>query len=91
MPRVGRPAPPRGPAVAAPASLLPSLARHQTLEELAYRDIRQAIMAGRLAPGETVATTIAAAAGISRIPVMQALRRLESDGFVASRPTRTWW
>ncbi|HEU5320297.1 MAG TPA: hypothetical protein VFX28_05820, partial [Methylomirabilota bacterium] len=50
----GRPArqvPARGPAVAAPTSLLPSLARHQTLEELAYRDIRQAIMAGRLAPG----------------------------------------
>ena len=73
--------------MAAPGSLLPSLARHQTLEELAYRDIRQAIMAGRLAPGERiVATTIAAAAGVSRIPVMQALRRLESDGFVRITP-----
>lgn len=85
--RPAREAPARGPAVAAPTSLLPSLGRHQTLEELAYRDIRQAIMAGRLAPGERiVATTIAAAAGVSRIPVMQALRRLESDGFVRITP-----
>jgi DNA-binding GntR family transcriptional regulator len=72
---------------AAPTSLLPSLVRHQTLEELAYRDIRRAIMEGRLAPGERiVTTTVAAAAGISRIPVMQALRRLESDGFVRITP-----
>jgi DNA-binding GntR family transcriptional regulator len=70
-----------------PEGLLPSLARHQTLEELAYRDIRRAIMAGRLAPGERiVVTAIAAAAGISRIPVMQALRRLESEGFVRITP-----
>jgi DNA-binding GntR family transcriptional regulator len=78
---------PRAGVAAAPTSLLPSLARHQTLEELAYRDIRRAIMEGRLAPGERiVTTTVAAAAGISRIPVMQALRRLESDGFVRITP-----
>jgi DNA-binding GntR family transcriptional regulator len=72
---------------AAPPTLLPSLARHETLEGLAYRDIRKAIMAGRLAPGERiVANAIAAAAGVSRIPVMQALRRLESEGFVRITP-----
>lgn len=72
---------------AAPPTLLPSLARHETLEGLAYRDIRKAIMAGRLAPGErVVANAIAAAAGVSRIPVMQALRRLESEGFVRITP-----
>jgi DNA-binding GntR family transcriptional regulator len=82
-----KPRPRVGVATAAPTSLLPSLARHQTLEELAYRDIRRAIMEGRLAPGERiVTTTVAAAAGISRIPVMQALRRLESDGFVRITP-----
>lgn len=71
------------------AALLPSLARHQTLEELAYHDIRRAIVEGRLAPGQRiVANTIAAAAGISRIPVMQALRRLERDGFVRINPHR---
>ena len=72
---------------AAPPTLLPSLARHETLEGLAYRDIRKAIMEGRLAPGERiVANAIAVAAGVSRIPVMQALRRLESDGFVRITP-----
>lgn len=71
----------------APPALLPSLARHQTLEGLAYRDIRKAIMEGRLAPGERiVANAIAAAVGVSRIPVMQALRRLESEGFVRITP-----
>ena len=68
-------------------TLVPSLAKHQTLEELAYRDIRRAIVEGRLAPGaRVVANTIATAAGISRIPVMQALRRLERDGFVKINP-----
>jgi len=67
--------------------LFPSLAKHQTLEELAYRDIRRAIVEGRIAPGaRVVANTIATAAGISRIPVMQALRRLERDGFVKINP-----
>jgi DNA-binding GntR family transcriptional regulator len=28
---------------------------------------------------------------MSRIPVMQALRRLERDGFVHINPTGTWW
>lgn len=71
----------------ADAQLFPSLAQHQTLEELAYRDIRRAIVEGRIAPGaRVVANTIATAAGISRIPVMQALRRLERDGFVKINP-----
>jgi DNA-binding GntR family transcriptional regulator len=65
----------------------PALAQHQTLEESAYQDLRHAIVEGRFAPGERiVAATVAAAAGISRIPVMQALRRLEADGFVRITP-----
>jgi DNA-binding GntR family transcriptional regulator len=61
--------------------------RRQTLEELAYRHLRQALVEGRLAPGERiVAGAVAQAAGISRIPVLQALRRLESDGFVRINP-----
>ncbi len=65
----------------------PTLAQHQTLEESAYQDLRHAIVEGRFAPGERiVAATVAAAAGISRIPVMQALRRLEADGFVRITP-----
>ena len=71
-----------------PASaIVSSLAKQPTLEQLAYRDIRKAIVEGSLAPGQKiVANAIAAAAGISRIPVMQALRRLESDGFVRITP-----
>lgn len=61
--------------------------RRQTLEELAYRHLRQALVGGRLAPGERiVAGAVAQAAGISRIPVLQALRRLESEGFVRINP-----
>jgi DNA-binding GntR family transcriptional regulator len=44
---------------------------------------------GRLAPGERiVASSVAQEAGISRIPVMQAFRRLESEGFVRINPHR---
>jgi DNA-binding GntR family transcriptional regulator len=67
--------------------LYPALTQHQTLEESAYQDLRRAIVEGRFAPGERiVAATVAASAGISRIPVMQALRRLEADGFVRITP-----
>jgi DNA-binding GntR family transcriptional regulator len=61
--------------------------RRETLEELAYRHLRQALVEGRLAPGERiVASAVAQSAGVSRIPVMQALRRLESEGFVRINP-----
>jgi DNA-binding GntR family transcriptional regulator len=69
--------------------LFPAPIRRQTLEELAYRHLRQALVDGRLAPGERiVASTVAQEAGVSRIPVMQALRRLESEGFVRINPHR---
>src|SRR5262249_60732006 len=69
--------------------IFPALTRHQTLEASAYRDLRRAIVEGRFAPGERiVAATVAAAAGISRIPVRQALRRLEADGFVPITPDK---
>jgi DNA-binding GntR family transcriptional regulator len=71
------------------ATLFPEPLRHQTLEELAYQHIRRGIVEGQLAPGQRiVAQAVARAAGISRIPVMQALRRLESDGFVRINPHR---
>ena len=71
----------------APANVLVSIPAHRTLETLAYQDIRRAIADGKLAPGQRiVAQTIAKSAGISRIPVLQALRRLESEGFVRIAP-----
>jgi DNA-binding GntR family transcriptional regulator len=67
--------------------LLPSLGKHRTLEELAYGDIRRAIVDGSLPPGRRIVpNSLAAAAGVSRIPVLQALRRLESEGFVRITP-----
>ena len=87
-----RPAPPaavRRAAARPPEAtpLFPAPLQHQTLEELAYRHIRRALVEGQLAPGQRiVASTVARAAGISRIPVMQALRRLESEGFVRINP-----
>ena len=63
--------------------------KHQTLEEQAYEHIRSALTQGRLAPGQKiVAAAVARAAGTSRIPVLQALRRLESEGFVRINPHR---
>jgi DNA-binding GntR family transcriptional regulator len=70
-----------------PAAPLPSVVTHRTLEELAYIDIRRAIAQGRFAPGQRiVVNSVAAASGVSRIPIMQALRRLETEGFVRITP-----
>jgi DNA-binding GntR family transcriptional regulator len=70
-------------------SLFQAPLRHRTLEELAYEHIRTALVQGKLAPGQKiVASAVARAAGISRIPVLQALRRLESEGFVRINPHR---
>jgi len=70
-------------------SLFETPLRRQTLEELAYEHIRTALVQGKLAPGQKiVAAAVARAAGISRIPVLQALRRLESEGFVRINPHR---
>ena len=78
---------PMGVAPRATATALPSPSRQQNLEEQAYRDVRRAIVEGRFAPGERiVVASVAAAAGVSRIPVMQALRRLEAEGFVRITP-----
>lgn len=76
-----------GPAPLGTANVLVSIPAHRTLETLAYQDIRRAIADGKLAPGQRIlAQTIAKSAGISRIPVLQALRRLESEGFVRITP-----
>jgi DNA-binding GntR family transcriptional regulator len=76
-------------AAAEPSSLFAEPLRHRTLEELAYEHIRTALVQGKLAPGQRiVASAVARAAGISRIPVLQALRRLESEGFVRINPHR---
>ncbi len=55
--------------------------------ELVYESIRSAILQGELAPGERlVIDEIASTLDVSQIPVREALRQLESDGFVTIRP-----
>jgi DNA-binding GntR family transcriptional regulator len=86
-PPPARPAGPRRPGGTGP--IFDGPLTHQTREELAYQHLRRALVGGRLAPGERiVASQVAQEAGISRIPVMQALRRLESEGFVRIHPHR---
>lgn len=66
------------------------LATHLTLEELVYRELRGGIAAGRFRPGERIsANATAEALGVSRLPVIHAMRRLSSEGFVRIRPHRT--
>ncbi|HEX7003653.1 MAG TPA: GntR family transcriptional regulator [Trueperaceae bacterium] len=64
---------------------LPSVNK-ETLEEQAYRVLRRAILDGALAEGaRLVQEELASLLGTSRIPVRDALRRLEVDGLVESK------
>jgi DNA-binding GntR family transcriptional regulator len=78
-PRLAGPPPARAPLIA--------LRTHRTLEDLAYQGIRQSIAEGRFAPGQRIVVhPVAMELRMSRIPVMQALRRLETEGFVRITP-----
>ncbi|MBI4893731.1 MAG: GntR family transcriptional regulator [Acidobacteria bacterium] len=58
-----------------------------TLADEAYLAIREWILRGDLALGEPVSSRrLARQLGMSHLPVAQALRRLESEGFLESRP-----
>ncbi|MDT5151839.1 MAG: hypothetical protein QOI01_3572 [Mycobacterium sp.] len=62
---------------------LPTQTRRKTYEHV-YRALRHALVSGRIPEGtHLVETELAAQLGVSRTPVRDALRRLESDGFVA--------
>ncbi|OAH11757.1 HTH-type transcriptional regulator McbR [Streptomyces jeddahensis] len=53
--------------------------------ELAYRRLRERLIAGRYNPGDRLTELgICEDLGMSRTPVREALRRLQSDGLVAS-------
>ena len=55
----------------------------------AYQYVLEAILSGELSPGKRVpAEAVAEALGISRMPVRDALRRLEGDGAVMIFPNR---
>jgi DNA-binding GntR family transcriptional regulator len=72
-------------------SMLESLAPSLTLDERVYGELRRAIVASQLRPGqELVVTTVAEQLGVSRIPVMHACQRLVGEGFLVSNPRRSF-
>ncbi|HYZ02533.1 MAG TPA: GntR family transcriptional regulator [Candidatus Binatia bacterium] len=55
--------------------------------EATYRALRERILQGTYAPGQRlVLSTLARELGVSSVPVREALRRLEAEGWVSFRP-----
>lgn len=68
---------------AAPAAQLPSLA------EIAYQQVRDAILSGAYPAGQPLGQEeIASQIGTSRVPLREALQRLDAEGLVMLRPRR---
>jgi len=66
-----------------------TLEKHQTLREKIANSIREAIIKGSLKPGERIAEPdLAEKFGISRTPLREAFRQLESEGFLTTIPRR---
>ena len=60
---------------------------HPSLQELAYRALRDAIVRHELQPGaRLLESELAQQLSISRSPIREALRRLQQDGLVNVRP-----
>jgi DNA-binding GntR family transcriptional regulator len=63
--------------------------RYKTAEEHAYAYLRELILSGELRGGERLnQDEIASRLQLSRMPVRQAILRLESEGLVVNRPNR---
>jgi DNA-binding GntR family transcriptional regulator len=61
----------------------------RTKAEAVYDALQQAILSGRLQPGEHLRQEeVAAEWGVSQTPVREAFRRLESEGLVEHQPNR---
>lgn len=66
-----------------------NLEKHLTLREKILETIRDAIIAGSLKPGEKVAEPeLAERFGISRTPIREAFRQLESEGYLTVIPRK---
>ncbi|GEN33951.1 GntR family transcriptional regulator [Aneurinibacillus danicus] len=62
------------------------LKREEPLYEQIYQSLEEAILAGTVAPGERlIDTKIALDFGVSRSPVREAFRKLESDGLLINK------
>lgn len=68
---------------------LPSAANLPSLSEIAYQQVRDAILSGTFAAGQPLGQEdLAAQIGTSRVPLREALQRLEAEGLVVLRPRR---
>ena len=66
-----------------------TLDKHLTLRESILETIRDAIVRGALRPGEKVAEPeLADRFGISRTPIREAFRQLESEGYLTVIPRK---
>jgi len=66
-----------------------SVEKHLTLREKILETIRDAIISGALKPGEKVAEPeLAERFGISRTPIREAFRQLESEGYLTVIPRK---
>jgi len=64
-------------------------AAHLPLRDQVRDDIRDRIVSGSLAPGQRIVEReLAAELGVSRIPIREAFRMLETEGFVSVVPRR---
>ena len=60
-----------------------------TRQEAVFQELEKAIISGRIAPGQKLVTEdIARQMGVSRIPVREAMGRLEARDFITTRPKR---
>lgn len=65
------------------------LGSYRTMQEIVYDTTRDAILSGRYRPGQRlVADELAREIGVSRMPVREALHRLEATGLVTLTPHR---
>lgn len=64
----------------------------KTIVETVAEFLRESIIAGRLKPGEKISNTqITERLGVSNIPVREALRLLEKEELIVSRPGKGSW
>ncbi|HZU64474.1 MAG TPA: GntR family transcriptional regulator [Novosphingobium sp.] len=62
---------------------------NSSLPETLYQAVREAILDGRFAPGaELRQEVLARQYGVSRVPLREALSRLQADGLIELRPRR---
>jgi DNA-binding GntR family transcriptional regulator len=77
-----------GSAVAGRVSQI-SLNNYKPLRELVFESLREAIITGRLRPGEhLMETQLAEELGVSRTPIREAIRKLELEGLVLMIPRK---